>query len=566
MRQLWADPSKRRRLIRVAMAGAVALVLATLLVVARTDPTGQPTSLTADQRRMIDLLESVLLHDSEILQYDRIADQHDGRGYVAGRGDFTTAGGEVLAVVEAYTADVPGNDLGDVYLPALRSLARDRSSDVTSLPNFLDAWRRASGTDAFRRAQDDAMRRLYFEPALALARTLGLTTPLGVAIIYDSAIQHGFGPDPDGIGAMVDQTAATNGKTSKEDEHGWLSAFLVVRTRTLTAPTGAEHQASWPGSLGRVLALASLLDRGADDLTAPLHVDAYGRGHTLDPGTAATAPLADGLATVTGPTTPTPTTTPIATATPSPTPTVRATSAPPAAKTTPPKPPAPPVVPPVRFGFPTFASTAGLSLAGSATQSGQALRLTPADHQAGAAWSTTTIDPTKSFTTTFRLSIAGITDGMAFVIQSQGAKALGSMGGGLGYGTSPRAPTAPHITPSVDIEFDVWDNSSDGFDPAGHQHVAVLTNGAIQNHLFWADPGFSMAGQSFWAWLDYNAANTTLAVYVSQSASKPANALFTASINIAAVVGRTGVYAGLTAGTGDISATQDVLSWQFTGT
>jgi chitosanase len=551
------------------MAGAVALVLATLLVVARTEPTGQPASLTDDQRRMIDLLESVLLHDSEILQYDRIADQHDGRGYVAGRGDFSTAGGEVLAVVEAYTVDVPGNDLGDAYLPALRALARDRSSDVTGLPNFPDAWRRASGTDALRRAQDDAMRRLYFEPALTLAHTLGLTTPLGVAIIYDSAIQHGFGSDPDGIGAMIDQTAATNGKTSKEDEHGWLSAFLVVRTRTLTAPTGAQHQANWPGALGRVLALASLLDRGADDLAAPLRVDAYGRGHTLDPGTAATVPLADGLSTAAGPVTPTPTTTPIATATPSPTPTVRATSAPPAAKTTPPKPPAsPPASPvavPVRFGFPTFATTAGLSLAGSATQSGQALRLTPADHQAGAAWSTTTIDPTKSFTTTFHLSIASITDGMAFVIQSQGTKALGSSGGGIGYGASPRAPTDPHIAPSVDIEFDVWDNSPDGFDPAGHQHVAVLTNGAIQNHLFWADPGFSMAGQSFWAWLDYNAASTTLAVYVGQSASKPANALFTASINIVGVVGRAGVYAGFTAGTGDISATQDVLSWQFAG-
>ena len=40
----------------------------------------------------------------------------------------------------------------------------------------------------------------------------------------------------------------------------------------------------------------------------------------------------------------------------------------------------------------------------------------------------------------------------------------------------------------------------------------------------------------------------------------------TYKVNIAATVGATQAWVGFTAGTGGLSATQDILSWQFTTT
>jgi serine/threonine protein kinase len=225
--------------------------------------------------------------------------------------------------------------------------------------------------------------------------------------------------------------------------------------------------------------------------------------------------------------------------------------------------PTAPALQPIRIDYPAFADLPALILNGSAAGTGTALRLTPGGQAAGSAWAQAKIDSARSFTTAFRLSMPQLGDGMAFVIQPQGPAALGSMGGGLGYGGHPDLPAAPRIIPSLSVEFDTWDNSPDGWDPAGHQHVAVTTNGNIKNHLFWADPGFSLVGAPVGVWVEYDAASTTLAIYVSRTADRPVNPLVTATISLAAIVGTSPAYVGFTAGSGDIAGVQDVLSWHL---
>jgi serine/threonine protein kinase len=222
--------------------------------------------------------------------------------------------------------------------------------------------------------------------------------------------------------------------------------------------------------------------------------------------------------------------------------------------------PTAPVVQPVRIDYSAFANLSGLILNGSSSGTGSALRLTSGGHAAGSAWAQATIDPERSFTTAFRLSMPSVGDGMAFVIQSQGLAALGTNGGGLGYGSFPDQPTAPRIMPSLAIEFDPFVNS---WDPAGHQHVAVTTYGNIGNHLSWADPGFSLVGEPVRVWIEYDAASATLAVYISRNVDRPADPLVTTTINIATVVGAGSAYVGFTAGTGYSGEVQDVLSWHL---
>jgi peptide-N4-(N-acetyl-beta-glucosaminyl)asparagine amidase len=84
------------------------------------------------------------------------------------------------------------------------------------------------------------------------------------------------------------------------------------------------------------------------------------------------------------------------------------------------------------------------------------------------------------FSTTFEFRISdprGIrdtdgsgADGFAFVIQNDSPTALGSNGGGLGYGGIPN---------SLAIEFDTWQNSELG-DP-NNNHISVHTQGALPN-------------------------------------------------------------------------------------
>jgi Glycosyl hydrolase family 46 len=116
-------------------AALVALLLAiggALWALGRsTDPS---PSITAGQRHMIEVLESVLLHNTPSRLYGWIADPHDGRGYVAGIGDFTTADGGILDVVAEYGTQAPDNPLTMTYLPILRSLAAQVSPSVRTCP------------------------------------------------------------------------------------------------------------------------------------------------------------------------------------------------------------------------------------------------------------------------------------------------------------------------------------------------------------------------------------------------------------------------------------------------
>lgn len=216
--------------------------------------------------------------------------------------------------------------------------------------------------------------------------------------------------------------------------------------------------------------------------------------------------------------------------------------------------------PPLALNFPRFDSAAELYLNGSARIANGRLELTHALQQAGSAWARQTIDTSKSFTTSFSAVITQPTDGLALVIQAQGPQAIGTYGGGIGYGGS--VEPASRIRPSVAIEVDTWQYNE--WDP-GAQHLAVTLNGDITNHVAWADPGFSMReNQPFYVWVYYDAGARRLSVYASQSSTRPATALFTYGIDLRAHLGTDRAYLGFTGATGLTNLTDSaevVLSW-----
>ncbi len=97
-------------------------------------------------------------------QYAYIEDIADGRGYTAGIIGFCTGTGDVLELVQAYTATRPDNPLA-AYVSALESVNGTDSHDGLD-PGFTAAWKEASADPAFQSAQEDERDRIYFNPAI----------------------------------------------------------------------------------------------------------------------------------------------------------------------------------------------------------------------------------------------------------------------------------------------------------------------------------------------------------------------------------------------------------------
>ncbi|MFB8031083.1 chitosanase [Streptomyces sp. NPDC056465] len=157
-------------------------------------------------------------------QYGAIEDVGDGTGYTAGIVGFCSGTNDMLQLVEAYTEEHPDNALAP-FLPALRAVDGSDSHEGLD-PGFTDAWHRAAEDPAFREAQDATRDRLYFEPAVRLAKLDGLGT-LGQFVYYDAMVLHGPGVEADGFYGIRD-AAMASADTAAEggDETAYLNAFL----------------------------------------------------------------------------------------------------------------------------------------------------------------------------------------------------------------------------------------------------------------------------------------------------------------------------------------------------
>lgn len=230
-------------------------------------------ALTHGQRLRADKLISQFENSTSKIQYCYVEALGDGRGYTVGRAGFTSATGDLLEVASRYTKRVPGNPLADL-LPRLRELARSGSGSIEGLERLPDAWRSTCRDPRQRHAQDFVVDEQYYLPAVRHARRLKLRLPLSLAAVYDASIQHGDGPDPDGVPAMLRRAAARAGGTPRSGvgEKRFVRAFLAVRRATLAHAHDPSTRAAWAQTVGRVDAWKYLVRTGQWRLSSPVRV------------------------------------------------------------------------------------------------------------------------------------------------------------------------------------------------------------------------------------------------------------------------------------------------------
>ena len=196
-------------------------------------------------------------------------------------------------------------------------------------------------------------------------------------------------------------------------------------------------------------------------------------------------------------------------------------------------------------------TTTNLGLNNGPTVTGGDLELTDGGSAENrSAWFTTPV-PIGSFITNFTFQQTNATaDGMTFTIQGDNIWALGYSGGGLGYQS---------ITNSVAVKFDLYSNAGEGIDSTGMYvggaaptvPAVDLTSTGVNLH----------SGDIMNAQLIYDGSELTLTL-TDTVTNATATEVF--AVNIPSQVGGTTAYVGFTGATGGFTATQKVLSWNFT--
>jgi hypothetical protein len=209
----------------------------------------------------------------------------------------------------------------------------------------------------------------------------------------------------------------------------------------------------------------------------------------------------------------------------------------------------------VAINFGSGFSAAGMQFNGHTKLNGNRLGLTDTSTltQVASAFWTTAVN-VQSFTNDFTFQLTNPNaDGFTFVIQSVGLTAMGNSGGSLGYQPIPS---------SAAVKFDLFNSHGEGNNSTGlylngasPSVPATTLGGGVNLH----------SGDIFQVHMTYDGTNLTMTI---TDTVVPADT-FTISfpVNIPAAVGGNTAFVGFTAGTGTLTATQEILTWAYsTGT
>ena len=189
-----------------------------------------------------------------------------------GRAQTTLGSGNLHLLVSRYCATA-GARFGARLRPWLPALAaRSPTADTDQkLHNLL----RASADDVVMRdVQDAFFDELFWEPAARAATRLGIRSPLGTAVVYDSWVHGSWAP-------LRDRTNAS-GTIAGLGEHDWVRRYVRNRRDWL----GTHGNALLRTTVYRMDAFQRLIDQEAWGLQLPLVV----RGHEISLGTLCALP------------------------------------------------------------------------------------------------------------------------------------------------------------------------------------------------------------------------------------------------------------------------------------
>jgi len=216
--------------------------------------------LTAIQKKTAEAIVNIFETGSVLGDYGNVTLIKGDTGHLTfGRSQTTLGSGNLYKLLRSYCA-LPAARFGAELTPFLKRFEDiDLSLDHEKhLHNIL----RASVDDAaMRDAQDVFFDQTYWKVAERVAEHLGITIPLGVAVIYDSTVHGSAQP-------IRDKTNQKAGTLESLGERKWIAAYVQTRHDWLINHTRRDLRAT----VYRMEAFKRLIDLDLWALELPLLV------------------------------------------------------------------------------------------------------------------------------------------------------------------------------------------------------------------------------------------------------------------------------------------------------
>jgi len=176
-----------------------------------------------------------------------------------GRSQTTLASGNLYLLVVDY-CDAAGAQRADELRPYLARLKR---ADLT-LDNdmtFRRLLKEAGDDPVMHTVQDSFFDRVYWTPAVTAATALGIRTPLGIAVVYDSRVHGSWA-------LMRDRTVRKYGDVAALGEEPWIGKYIATRRSWLATHSNSVLHAT----VYRMDAFKALIAAGNWKLDLPFTV------------------------------------------------------------------------------------------------------------------------------------------------------------------------------------------------------------------------------------------------------------------------------------------------------
>ena len=145
-----------------------------------------------------------------------------------GKHQATLASGTLGQVVDAFLARS-----NSPTAQAIRHQYRDRiarhDASLRHDPQIKQLLLAAGQETAMNEAQDEVFGQKYYQPVIKLAQQYNVTTPLGLAVMYDTYIQGGLHQRLLNTSEQLGGKIGKLGRQGTISEAGWIATFLAAR-------------------------------------------------------------------------------------------------------------------------------------------------------------------------------------------------------------------------------------------------------------------------------------------------------------------------------------------------
>jgi chitosanase len=186
--------------------------------------------ITPEQKRVIDSVLSIFETGRvpTTASYQTCTILSDGAGISYGKHQATDRAGSLDKIVDLYIKKGGSQSQAlTAYVPRL-TLNETAKLDPKNPPawakDLINILKEAGKDPLMQEAQDSVFDANYFMPAVNHAKDIGLTTALGLLVIYDTCIHSGPGRVSTHRAAFPEKSPKNGG-----DEKAWIKAYLNAR-------------------------------------------------------------------------------------------------------------------------------------------------------------------------------------------------------------------------------------------------------------------------------------------------------------------------------------------------